>query len=109
MIAALVVVSLAFLVIGAAGIFAWVMDWREARACSAARAEQLVAWAEVEAAVLGAESRLAHLRDADGYLDLSAMSPSDEAAFYDWDELPGMWEYADFGGGLTDAMEAARG
>lgn len=99
MIAALAVVSLAFLVIGAAGIFAWIMDWREARACSAARAEQLVAWAEVEAAVLGAESRFAHLRDADGCLDVSRLSPADETAFY----------FDSDGWHVADGVEAARG
>lgn len=97
------------LVIGAARLLVAIVEYREARTSAARRAEQLVAWGEMEAAVITAESQWAHLRDADGFLDVSALSPADEAAFYSDDELPGMWERADFMGGATDAREAVHG
>jgi cyanate permease len=70
------------LVIGAARLLAALLEHREARTRAARRAAELVAWGQTEAAVITAESQWAHLRDADGFLDVAALSPADDAAFY---------------------------
>lgn len=55
MIFALIVVSVSTLAYGVAGLFAWWLDRNDARVYADFRAQQLVAWAYLEADVIAAE------------------------------------------------------
>ena len=70
MMAVLLFLACAFIAIGGARLAVAVLDYRDARRLAALRAQQLLAWAETEAAVIAAESQWAHLRDDDGYFDV---------------------------------------
>lgn len=58
MIFALILVSISTLAYGAAGLFAWWLDRNDARVYADFRAQQLLAWAQLEADVIAAERAL---------------------------------------------------
>lgn len=58
MIFALILVSVSTLAYGVAGLFAWCLDRHDARVYADFRAEQLIAWAQLEADVIAAERAL---------------------------------------------------